>query len=520
MGRWTRAGSIALAINLLASPLLAQVSVIPGQPLTGRLSNDDASGFSGVYDCAFLQTRPGAPYRFDLRSPEFDTVLEIFRNGCQGEKLTGNDDADGTHSGLVWTATEPGVFVKVMGYNRWHRGEWTLNVTDLSAPPLSVAAPNAPPVQEAKVPSAPQQAASGPRQPDWLTLGVPVDGFLERTDDTAAERGFVDCYRFLAAEDGKYRFTVGSTAFDTFLELAEGGCTGERFAWNDDDANDPAAGTNSSIDLLASGGEVYVRVYSYEPNSVGDYTVSVQPISDEEWAADTAGDFGPDPSIPLPEAPASMLVLHAPVSGALGSQSPQWQGRPFRLFRFFGRADDEIVVRMTGQGLDAFVVLYLVEGGEMIPLIVDDDGDGSSQNSRLIHRLPVTGEYRLAATTFGPGEAGTFELNFGGAAAVAELRQEAQQAVAAEHRAQAQQEADAWSAAQAQAAANARAEAAAAARSACLARQRAQSSQNLQNTLTAGLGSLMASASGNNQAGAAQFYNHLQQQQSRPAETC
>jgi hypothetical protein len=56
--------------------------------------------------------------------------------------------------------------------------------------------------------------------------------------------------------------------------------------------------------------------------------------------------------------------------------------------------------------LDPYLLLHDPAGKKA----AEDDASGGDLNARLLYRAPVSGTYQLYATTFGPGQVGTFRL--------------------------------------------------------------------------------------------------------------
>jgi serine protease Do len=78
----------------------------------------------------------------------------------------------------------------------------------------------------------------------------------------------------------------------------------------------------------------------------------------------------------------------------------------FDIYTFQGRAGERVVIEMTSQEIDPFLILLSPSGRD---LAQDDDG-GSGQNARIVAVLPSTGTYTLIANSAEAGEQGIYSL--------------------------------------------------------------------------------------------------------------
>lgn len=78
------------------------------------------------------------------------------------------------------------------------------------------------------------------------------------------------------------------------------------------------------------------------------------------------------------------------------------------VYRLQGRAGQRLTVRMSGQGVDPYV---LVRGPGVEEDNDDDPSQPGSRDSRLEVTLPQDGEYLVVATSYEPGETGAYTLS-------------------------------------------------------------------------------------------------------------
>jgi Caspase domain/Bacterial pre-peptidase C-terminal domain len=103
------------------------------------------------------------------------------------------------------------------------------------------------------------------------------------------------------------------------------------------------------------------------------------------------------------------LALGRPVMGDLTpSDAQRHSGKYEDSFTIEGRRGDRVQLDLASTDFDA----YLVVTGPGAFTIANDDaaGGGDSTDSRLVLQLPADGAYRVAVTSFRPGETGAYRL--------------------------------------------------------------------------------------------------------------
>jgi serine protease Do len=81
-------------------------------------------------------------------------------------------------------------------------------------------------------------------------------------------------------------------------------------------------------------------------------------------------------------------------------------GSFFQAFRLEGRQGQRIVIDMTSEEIDPYLVLFDPQGQK----IAEDDNSGTSDNARIVLTLPSTGTYTLYANSYTVGDTGRFRL--------------------------------------------------------------------------------------------------------------
>ena len=96
------------------------------------------------------------------------------------------------------------------------------------------------------------------------------------------------------------------------------------------------------------------------------------------------------------------------VSGEISPNDAQRQSGKYEdVFLVQGRRGERIDFRLSSDQFDPYLV---VTGPEGFSLSNDDEPGNQSLNSRLVFEFPADGAYRVAATTFRPGETGSYRL--------------------------------------------------------------------------------------------------------------
>ena len=234
------------------------------------------------------------------------------------------------------------------------------------------------------------QAADG----GVLRPGQPVSGEL-RSGDALLDAGeYNDVWTARVRRGQTYEVTLSSTAFDPYLLVRGPGGLSE------DNDDDPAArgGRDSRIRFTApADGEVEIGATSYGPKESGRYQLTLSVLDGgvtPDQTVDTGSVSGP-------------VQLGQTVSGDLRSGDSQLDSGEFiDAWTFEGRRGQRLDIRLTSSAFDPYVA---VTGPGDLSEFNDDEG-ADSVDSRLLVTLPADGEYRIAATSYAPGESGTYRL--------------------------------------------------------------------------------------------------------------
>ena len=295
----------------------------------------------------------GESIDLDLGSADFDTFLEVERNGTL---LAADDDGgDGFNSRLLgFVLPENGDYiVRVRSVGDASAGDYFVSVKREDGNFV---------VRGSLAPGETQDALD-PESPVHL-YNLNVDGF-SRVD-----------------------VSLDSEAFDPHLALFAAGTAPddrnpETVLLVDDDGGE---GLNSRLITLLGPGSYLLEVRPFAPGLTGDYVLNL--ILTE--AGEDEDDTGP-----------IALAFDAPFFGALSPEGDE------DVFSFDGVAGEAVDVNAESVDFDTFIELE--QNGQLIA--VDDDG-GIGLNSRLeSFVLPVTGEYLIRLRALGDVGTGSYSLD-------------------------------------------------------------------------------------------------------------
>jgi len=227
------------------------------------------------------------------------------------------------------------------------------------------------------------QAAEGGKD------GLDRRGELAASDQQSDDGKYTDTYTIQAQAGDLIELDLSSGAFDPVLRLTgPGGLEVE---------NDDASATGRDSRVLAHApetGAYTVTVTSFGPRERGRYRLT--------------GRTSPRPLN-------TALASHVEADLASGDERLD-TGEYFDALTFTGREGDLVHLRLSSSAFDP----YLIVRGPAGASFDNDDAAPGSTASAINATLPASGEYRVMATSFAPGENGAYVLDVVGAEAVAE----------------------------------------------------------------------------------------------------
>jgi hypothetical protein len=361
--------AVLAALALAAcNPLGARGGLQPGQPVSGALEQADMKvDEGGMVDSYELHGRQGETYTLRLTSEAFDTYLYV--RGPGNLALDNDDDGQSYNSRLTLSFPENGTAqVYVTSFSRDATGAYQLLV-ERTGEAQAVAqgeSPIAPPVQ-------PQQQS----------------GALQQGDATLPSGEFVDTYPLQGMAGQQVEISLASQQFDTYVAIT-GPNNFEQF--NDDDTE---RGTRDSrlVVTLPATGQYTVHVTSYAPGESGAYQLTIGPAQ-----ATTAGDA-------LAGGNAQNFAAGQTMNGTLQQGDTTLSSGEFiDTFSFNGTAGERVVVDMRSTAIDPYLILLAPSGAQED----NDDLSPTDRSARIETTLAETGQYRIGATSYQPGETGDY----------------------------------------------------------------------------------------------------------------
>lgn len=356
------AAASCLALASVAAPVLAQTvePLVPGQEVAGSIGEDDAMAAdeSYRYDDYAIVARAGQRFEAVLRSPSFDTYLEVFRGDATTDAVSADDDGLGedANSRLRFTATEDGTWIlRARPLSGLEGGDYVLTLTQ-------------------RPPAPPPPRALG------IRLGQTARGELSDRDPEADNGLPYDAFSFRARQGDRLAISLNSEAFDPLVRVGrmERGAF-VQLAENDDG---PDTGLNSRLIFTAPAtGEYVIRATPLNGADLGAYTLELQE--------------GPPPVA------AQSIAVGATVEADLTESDGKGESETRAdAWTFEGRQGQRIRIDLTSEDFDTYVELF---DENRVSLARDDDGGPEGTNSRLTFTLPRDGAYIVEARSFSDG---------------------------------------------------------------------------------------------------------------------
>ena len=213
-----------------------------------------------------------------------------------------------------------------------------------------------------------------------LTPGRITPGTIAATDPTNEGGEHFNDWRVSLKSRHRYRVTMRSRAFDSYLAIGRG--QGAAFTSS---ATDDDGGGNSDASLV------------FTAATDADYTVRARPLNASERGAYTLAVTDEGEVQPLRAQP---IETGQAVSGTLDSKDATTDdGKPVDYYRFTAHANRRYVVTMLAQSLDAYLEEGNGAGGAFTKERSDDDGGGGN-NARLDWVARANGEVWILARSF------------------------------------------------------------------------------------------------------------------------
>ncbi len=364
------------------APAASGPALVLGQPVAGRLETGDQQLRSGEFvDRYTLQGTSGQRLEIRLNGTGFDPYVQI--NGPSNFSEYNDDDVDGnggSNSHLVVTLPVAGTYVvSATSYRPGESGAYQLTVASTSA----VAA-----------------GAGAAVAANRLTVGQAVDGALARGDDTLQDGEFVDRYRFEGHPGQRFSIDLSSRAFDSYVQLISP--TGRQ-----EENDDAGAGTSDARleTILNEAGTYTVLATSLSRGMAGAYRLALTTLG--TGTRTVAASTPAAPSAAATPVGANAIAMGAAQQGRLQQGDQRLSSGEFvDRYSFAGRQGQVVTVEMTSTDIDPYLLLQAPGGAQQ----ENDDASTTDRNARITWALPADGNYVVMATTYRPGESGTYTL--------------------------------------------------------------------------------------------------------------
>ena len=342
-----------------------------GQPVSGTLEATETKSDqnNAVADTFQLNGRQGEQYTLTLTSEAFDSYLYVRGPGALSQD--NDDDGSGSYnSRLNITFPENGTAqIYVTSFSRDATGAYQLLVerTGEATDPANTTAPGqAPPI-------AAQQLA----------------GTLAQGDTTLNSGEFADTYPLQGVAGQQIEISLNSQQFDTYVAISGPGGFQQ---YNDDDTENNSRNSRL-VATLPANGEYTIHVTSYAAGETGAYQLAIAPSTTTTAGGALAG------------GDAQSFTAGQTMNGELAQGDTTLNSGEFiDTFSFQGEAGQRVTIDMRSTALDPYLLLLAPSGAQED----NDDASASDRNARIETTLAETGQYRIGATSYQPGERGAY----------------------------------------------------------------------------------------------------------------
>lgn len=342
----------------------------PGEQVSGMLeaSETKSDQQNAVADVFQLNGRQGEQYTITLTSEAFDAYLYVRGPGSLSQD--NDDDGSGSYnSRLNITFPENGTAqVYVTSFSRNATGAYQLLV-ERTGEATNVAGNTTP-------------GQAPPIQAQQLS------GELAQGDTQLQSGEFIDTYPLQGVAGQQVEISLASQQFDTYVAISGPGGFQQ---YNDDDTENNTRNSRLIATLPASG-EYTVHVTSYAAGEAGAYQLNIAPAQTTTASAALEGG-------------GQTFASGQTMNGELAQGDQQLTSGEFiDSYNFQGTAGERVVIDMRSTQMDPYLILIAPSGAQED----NDDISGSDRNARIETVLAESGQYRIGATSYQPGERGAY----------------------------------------------------------------------------------------------------------------
>lgn len=365
------AAVVVIAAALAACGQLGGGGLQPGQTVSGTLEASETKSDQGnaVADVYQINGRQGEQYTLTLTSEAFDAYLYVRGPGSLSQD--NDDDGSGSYnSRLAITFPENGTAqVYVTSFSRNAVGAYQLLVERTGE---AGAAPST--TTPGQVPAIAAQQLTGE---------------LAQGDAQLQSGEYIDTFPLQGVAGQQVEITLASQQFDTYVAIS--GPNGFQEYNDDDTANNSR--NSRLLTTLPANGEYTIHVTSYAAGEVGAYQLNIGP-----GQATTASDA-------LAGGGGQSFASGQTMNGELAAGDTTLRSGEFiDTYNFQGTAGERVVIDMRSTAIDPYLLLVAPSGAQED----NDDVSASDRNARIETVLAETGQYRIGATSYQPGESGAY----------------------------------------------------------------------------------------------------------------
>ncbi|HST57757.1 MAG TPA: pre-peptidase C-terminal domain-containing protein [Longimicrobium sp.] len=215
------------------------------------------------------------------------------------------------------------------------------------------------------------------------TLFSNVAGSLTTADCRLQSGEYIDIYGTTLSTAQAVSFTMQSTTFDTWLELADG--NGNIVAVNDDIAQ---TNSNSSISVFAPAGTYFIGASSFDAGVTGAYQLSSAGITGNN----NCGQF--------------WVVPGVVINGQVQATDCSFGGHYTDEYLVVLDAGETLTVQMRSTTMNSYLELYDLDGA----LVAQNDDGAGGQDAVITYTATELSIFFLDASTAQPGVTGSYAL--------------------------------------------------------------------------------------------------------------
>jgi hypothetical protein len=216
-----------------------------------------------------------------------------------------------------------------------------------------------------------------------------LTGELAQGDTQLNSGEFVDTFPLQGLAGQQVEISLASDQFDTYVAISGPGGFEQ---YNDDDTEN-ASRNSRLVATLPANGEYTVHVTSYAGGETGAYRLNIGPAQNSTATAVLEGGGG--------QSFASGQTMNGELAQGDTTLS---SGEFIDSYNFQGTAGERVVIDMRSTQMDPYLILLAPSGAQED----NDDLSSTDRNARIETVLAETGQYRIGATSYQPGERGQY----------------------------------------------------------------------------------------------------------------